>query len=125
MALVVVAALAGLFGAGPLSWSSETASDGSVEVSFQRFARRGGPAELSLAVPVSGGQDQAEVWVDARYLERLDVELPRFERAVEGTPVVIFADGQPLRHRMDRARIDDADIMEAARNKQGLESSTK
>lgn len=44
------------------------------------------------------------------------------ERAVEGTPVVVFADGEPIRDRMNRARIDEADILEAARVKQGLES---
>lgn len=43
------------------------------------------------------------------------------ERAVEGAPVVVFADGQPLQHRMDRARINESDILEAAREKQGLE----
>jgi uncharacterized membrane protein YcaP (DUF421 family) len=41
---------------------------------------------------------------------------------VEGNPVVIFADGEPLRHHLRRARIDEADILEAARTKQGLES---
>lgn len=44
------------------------------------------------------------------------------ERAVEGTPVVVFADGEPLLDRMERARIDMSDLMEAARTKQGLES---
>lgn len=52
----------------------------------------------------------------------LKQRVPWFERVVEGTPEVIFADGQPLRERMERARIDDSDIMEAARSKQGLES---
>lgn len=47
--------------------------------------------------------------------------LPWLERAVEGTPVVVFADGQPLQDRMDRARINESDILEAAREKQGLE----
>jgi uncharacterized membrane protein YcaP (DUF421 family) len=44
------------------------------------------------------------------------------ERIVEGTPVVVFADGEPIRDRMKRARIDEGDILEAARVKQGLES---
>lgn len=44
------------------------------------------------------------------------------ERVVEGTPVVVFADGVPVRDRMNRARIDEADIWEAARTKHGLES---
>lgn len=47
--------------------------------------------------------------------------LPSLERAVEGTPVVVFAEGKPLQERMDRARIDESDILAAAREKQGLE----
>jgi uncharacterized membrane protein YcaP (DUF421 family) len=48
--------------------------------------------------------------------------VPRLERAVEGKPVVIFADGAPLGQHMRRARLDESDILEAARTKQGLES---
>ncbi len=52
----------------------------------------------------------------------LKQRLPRFERVIEGQPVVVFADGEPVREYMARARLDESDIMEAARNKQGLES---
>ena len=51
----------------------------------------------------------------------LKQRLPSLERAVEGTPIVVFADGKPLQDRMDRARIDESDILAAAREKQGLE----
>jgi uncharacterized membrane protein YcaP (DUF421 family) len=44
---------------------------------------------------------------------------------LEGNPVVIFADSEPLRHHLRRARIDEADILEAARTKQGLRASTR
>jgi hypothetical protein len=74
LGLAVLAALAGLFGAGPLSWSSEAAGDGSIEVEYKRFARSGGPADLSLSVPVSGANREARVWLDAGYLESLDIE---------------------------------------------------
>ena len=47
---------------------------------------------------------------------------PRLERVVEGTPVVIFADGELLRERMREARLDESDILEAARSTQGLEN---
>ena len=43
------------------------------------------------------------------------------DRLVEGLPVVIVEDGQPLRDRMERASIDEADVMAAARERQGLE----
>jgi uncharacterized membrane protein YcaP (DUF421 family) len=46
---------------------------------------------------------------------------PRVERLLEGLPVVIVENGHPLRERMDRARVDEADVLQAARQLQGLE----
>lgn len=43
------------------------------------------------------------------------------ERILEDTPLVVVDHGRPLRHRMDRARVDEDDILEAARQGQGLE----
>ncbi len=40
---------------------------------------------------------------------------------VEGEPLIIVQNGRPLRDRMDRARVDEEDILEAARELQGLE----
>lgn len=47
---------------------------------------------------------------------------PRVEAVIDGAPMVIFKNGQPLKDRMDRERIDEADILEAARQLRGLES---
>jgi uncharacterized membrane protein YcaP (DUF421 family) len=44
------------------------------------------------------------------------------ERLLEGVPIVIVENGKPLKDRMDRARIDEADILEAARLSQGIDS---
>ena len=46
---------------------------------------------------------------------------PRIDRLLEGLPLVIVEDGKPLRERMTRARVDDEDILSAARTLQGLE----
>ena len=46
---------------------------------------------------------------------------PRIERWLDGTPLVIVDHGQLLHDRMKKARIDEADIMSAARHLQGLE----
>ena len=43
------------------------------------------------------------------------------ERILEGVPLVIVEDGRPLRDRMDRSRIDESDVLAAARERQGLE----
>lgn len=38
-----------------------------------------------------------------------------------GLPLVIVENGEPLKHRMDKSRIDEGDILSAARKLQGLE----
>ena len=42
------------------------------------------------------------------------------ERWVDSTPLVIVEEGQPLKARMEKARVDEGDILAAAREKQGL-----
>jgi uncharacterized membrane protein YcaP (DUF421 family) len=42
-------------------------------------------------------------------------------RLVQGVPMVVVADGRPLRDRMRRARVEETDVMAAARQSQGLE----
>lgn len=46
---------------------------------------------------------------------------PRLERIVDGLPVVIVEDGRPIRERMEKLRVDESDILEAARERRGLE----
>jgi uncharacterized membrane protein YcaP (DUF421 family) len=44
-----------------------------------------------------------------------------FDKLVEDVPLVILRNGEPLRDRMRKERVDEEDIMEAARASQGLE----
>ncbi len=46
---------------------------------------------------------------------------PQLEKLVEGVPLVIVEDGKPLKHLMDKARVDESDVLVAARTLQGLE----
>ncbi len=46
---------------------------------------------------------------------------PRLDKWIDGLPTVLVEDGRPLRDRMDKARVDVPDILEAARELQGLE----
>jgi uncharacterized membrane protein YcaP (DUF421 family) len=46
---------------------------------------------------------------------------PRLDRIMEGVPLIIVQDGKAIRDRMDKARVDEADVLEAARRLQGLE----
>lgn len=57
MALVVVAALAGLFGAGPVSHTRAEAADGSLEVGYDRFVRLEGNSSVQLSISSSAVQD--------------------------------------------------------------------
>lgn len=43
------------------------------------------------------------------------------DRLMEGLPLVIVEDGTPLKDRMDRLRIDESDVLAAARERRGLE----
>lgn len=46
---------------------------------------------------------------------------PRLGKLLDGVPLVIVEDGRPLKDRMDKARVDEEDVLEAARELQGLE----
>ena len=45
----------------------------------------------------------------------------KLETMLTGGPIILVQDGQPLRERMKKARTDEADILQAARDSQGLE----
>ena len=47
---------------------------------------------------------------------------PRIDRILDGTPVVVMQDGHLHRERMWKERVDETDILAAARQKHGLES---
>ncbi len=46
---------------------------------------------------------------------------PRVDRLIEGQPLVILRNGVPLRGRMHIERVDEQDILTAARESHGLE----
>jgi uncharacterized membrane protein YcaP (DUF421 family) len=46
---------------------------------------------------------------------------PRLDRLIEGQPLVILRNGVPLRRRMHVERVDEQDILTAARETHGLE----
>lgn len=46
---------------------------------------------------------------------------PRLDKWVDGLPLVLVENGVPLGERMAKSRVDEADILSAARQTQGLE----
>jgi uncharacterized membrane protein YcaP (DUF421 family) len=43
------------------------------------------------------------------------------DRVLDDIPLLIVADGKPLQDRMDKERVDEDDILDAARETQGIE----
>lgn len=54
-------------------------------------------------------------------LSYLKTRWVHLDRWMEGRPVIIVADGRPLRERMQNERVDEEDVMAAARETHGLE----
>lgn len=46
---------------------------------------------------------------------------PWFQTLSDGAPLVIVDHGRPLKKRMDKSKVDESDILEAARLRHGLE----
>jgi uncharacterized membrane protein YcaP (DUF421 family) len=46
---------------------------------------------------------------------------PTVEKVMDSVPLIILADGIPLRDRLDKERVDEADILTSARQHHGLE----
>jgi uncharacterized membrane protein YcaP (DUF421 family) len=46
---------------------------------------------------------------------------PRVDNLVDGVPIIIVENGRPLKDRMNKERVDEKDVLAAARELQGLE----
>lgn len=55
------------------------------------------------------------------FISLLKQRFPRIERWIDGVPLVILENGRPLKRLMDKARVDEKDILTAARESHGLE----
>jgi hypothetical protein len=75
MALVVLGALLGLMGSGPLSRRSVTSPDGTVRVEYERFLRRGATTRLRIhAGPNRRDAPEVAVWIARSYLEDVTIQ---------------------------------------------------
>jgi uncharacterized membrane protein YcaP (DUF421 family) len=54
-------------------------------------------------------------------MSKLKDKSKMFQLVSEGAPLVIVDHGKPLRKRMEKCRVDEEDVMEAAREHHGLE----
>lgn len=98
--LVVVLAALGLFGHGPISWTTASADDGSIDVSYERFGRRGGSFELVVDSPATVATNGVwELDVSRTYFAAFTVESvtpqPDSVEAVDDAIRYTFLQGSP------------------------------
>jgi hypothetical protein len=75
MALIVLAAVAGLLGPGPLSSRTVTSADGAFRVDYARFLRRGTRTTLRIHVrPATAEASTLALWLARSYLETMKVD---------------------------------------------------
>jgi hypothetical protein len=83
IAAVLLAALVGLFGSGPVSRTFAVDPNSPLWLEYERFGRQGGPTTLRLHLgPGSAAGGRARVWIDGAYLADVRIEriTPRPER---------------------------------------------
>jgi len=70
LALLVVASLAGVFGAGPLSETTASADDGTVEVAYERFIRNVGTTTMTVSLGAAAVDDgKAQLYIARDLME--------------------------------------------------------
>lgn len=93
MALLLVVALLGGFGRGPLADASAVAGEGALRLDDDRLERKRAPSELRLELgPNTAQGTQVEVWIDRDYLSRFEVQRisPEPERMDAGAARTVF-----------------------------------
>lgn len=98
--LVLLLALLGLFGTGPLSWATATGDAGLLEVDYERFLRHTGHAELQVHVEAQAARGGTfEIVIDRDYLDRFQVTSvtpqPDSVEALAGRVQFTFLAGSP------------------------------
>jgi hypothetical protein len=96
VAAIVGAALAGFFGPGPVSTTTAVSSDGTLRVSYLRFARSGGVAGMDVEADGRLVRDgELLLAVDQNLLSHIQIEQmtpePREALAADGRTVFVFA----------------------------------
>lgn len=75
LTIVIVAALIGVFGTGPLSSTTAGDTETGLAASYERFVRHDGRSSLELRIsPDQASEGQVEVWLSAGYLEDIQIE---------------------------------------------------
>lgn len=93
MLLLILAALTGLFGAGPLSKTRAESTDALLSVEYDRFARLMSPLRLRVHIDAGAVQDdEIRLWISRAYLERTRIQhiTPQPSRVETGPDRLIY-----------------------------------
>lgn len=75
MVLIVLGALLGFFGAGPLSLEEARDETGNLSVIYEHFGRRGATTNLTVAIDSAAfTSGETEVWLSSDYLGQMQVD---------------------------------------------------
>ena len=88
LAMVILAALLGLFGPGPLSQAMAGQQDSPLRIEYHRFWRLKSPMSLRLHLgPEAAASGQARVWLSRSYVEAMRVQhvTPQPQRVEAGS----------------------------------------
>jgi hypothetical protein len=103
LTLIVLAALLGLFGTGPLDRATAVAATGALRADYPRFARIQSPLSVTLRFEPPAGQARAQIWLEQSYLDAIDLKriTPEPESAVLGADrlTYVFALGEEAGQR--------------------------
>lgn len=75
MALLLLAALLGLFGSGPLSRATLVDESGTISLNYERFARREAPTALRVHLAANAvDDDEIRLWISRDYIDEVEIE---------------------------------------------------
>lgn len=98
MAVVLTAAVAGLWGNGPLSNEQATSADGRLSVSYDRFVRNQGSTEIELQVsPDAVVNGAVSIGIDSEFLMANQIQ------SITPNPSSVTVDGRYDIYRFDVA----------------------
>ena len=91
MLLIVVAALTGAFGKGPLAHTRATASDGSFTIEYDRLVRHSSATTLTFNI-ARPPHDTIGIWFESQYINGIDVEdiIPSPIRTASGDGTITY-----------------------------------
>ena len=91
--LIMLAAMLGFLGGGPLSAGTAGSDTGPLQVQYGRFVRHRAPTQMEIKLRGSAVQgDEARVWVDREYLNGVELQnvVPEPDSVAAGSDRIVY-----------------------------------